>query len=329
MRRRDFITLLGGTVLAWPVTARAQQGDRRRRIGVLLGLSGGDPEWQRRIVAFTQSLRELGWTEERNVAFEMRYAEGRLDRLPALAVDLVQANVDAIVTQGTEGVQAARNATSSIPIVMTSIGDAVGAGFIASLARPGGNVTGLTLFATEQSAKRLGLLKEVLPRLTRMAVLWNVNNASQRLQVKETEAAAAILKVQLQSLGVRDLGDIEPSFHAAVQARAEAIMTMEDPLIQYSRARIVAFALQHGLPLMGEFRPITDAGALMNYGPNQVEMWRRAASYIDKIFKGATPADLPVARPTKFEFVINLKTAKALSLELPPTLLALADEVIE
>ena len=176
------------------------------RIGVLLGVSAGDPEWQRRIAAFIRGLRELGWTEGRNVAFEMRYAEGVLDRLPALAMDLVQANVDAIVTQGTEPVQAARNATSSIPVVMASMGDAIGSGVVASLARPGGNVTGLTIFATEQSAKRLGLFKEVLPSLTRVAVLWNTNNASQRLQVKETEDAAAVLKIQLQSLVSSRLG---------------------------------------------------------------------------------------------------------------------------
>jgi putative ABC transport system substrate-binding protein len=209
MKRREFIKLLGGATAAWPLGARAQQAPRPRKIGVLLGVSRSDTEWLRRVAAFTQGLQQLGWTEGRNVAFETRYAEGKLDRLPALVAQLVRANVDVVVTQGSEPVRAARQATDAIPIVMASIGDAVGAGFVASLARPGGNVTGLTLVATEQSAKRL---REILPRLARVAALWNPNNASHPLQVAEVERAAPVLGIRLQSLPVADAGEIEKAF---------------------------------------------------------------------------------------------------------------------
>jgi putative ABC transport system substrate-binding protein len=332
LKRREFITLLGGAATAsmlWPPSLSAQQTARPRRIGVLLGVSPRDAEWLRRVASFTQALHQLGWIEDRNVAFEIRYAEGKLDRLPALVAELIQANVDIVVTQGSEPVQAARKATDTIPIVMASVGDAVGAGFVASLARPGGNVTGLTLVASEQSAKRLELLKEILPRLARVAVLWNSNNASHPLQLKEMEGAAPVLGIQLQSLPVADAIDLEKALQSAAEASAEALITMDDLLIISHRARIVDLATRQRLPVMGEFKPFATAGALMSYAPDQIDMWRRAAGYVDKIFKGSKPADLPVEQPIKFELIVNLKSAKALGLRIPESFLVRADEVIE
>src|SRR5712691_8432900 len=325
MRRRQFLAAAGGAAV-WPVAGRTQS-HRMRRIGVLIGISSGDAELQRRIARLRQRLRDLGWTDA-DVALEVWSAEGKLDRLPTLAAELVQAKVDAIVTGGTEPVQAARRATGTIPIVMASIGDAVGTGIVPSLARPGGNVTGLTLVATEQSTKRLELIKEISPGLARLAVLWNGNNASHRLQLKEMETATPVLGLALQSIPVRDAGELDAGFQAAVQASAQAVVTMDDQLINFLRARIVELAMRHKLPVMGEFRPMTAAGGLMNYGPNQTDMWRRAAAYVDKIFKGAKPADLPIEQPTKFELVINLKAAKALRLTIPSSVLLRADEVI-
>jgi putative tryptophan/tyrosine transport system substrate-binding protein len=326
--RRQLITLLGGAAAAWPVAARAQQAERIRGIAVLLLVSSSDAEFQRRVAVLRQALGELGWTEK-NTTFEFRFAEGKLDQLPALAAELVQANVDVIVTQGTDSTLALLKATSTIPIVMASIGDAVGIGIVPNLARPGGNVTGLTLVATEQSTKRLELIKEISPGLARLAVLWSGNNASHRLQLKEMETAIPVLGLRLQSVPVRDAGELDAGFQAAVQAGIQAVVTMDDPLINFLRVRIVDLATRRKLPVMGEFRPMTAAGGLMNYGPNQTDMWRRSAVYIDKILKGAKPADLPIERPTKFDLVINLKTAKALGLDVPPMLLARADEVIE
>jgi putative ABC transport system substrate-binding protein len=328
VNRRQFIALLGGAA-AWPLAARAQQPERIRRVGVLMPIARGDLEAQKRLAALVEALEKLGWLDGKTIAFERRYADGNPERLPALAAELVQANVDVIVTHAAQPIEAVRKATSTLPIVMATVGDALGAGYVASLARPGGNVTGLTIFATEQSAKRLQLIKEFSPTLARAAVLWNGNASGHRLQMKEMEVAAPGLGIVLQSLPVRSASELDASLHAAGQAQIEAVVTMDDPLIQSQRARIVAFAMGRRLPVMAEFRPITEAGGLMSYGPNQVDMWRRAAAYVDKILKGAKPADLPVQQPTVFELVINLKTANALGLEVPPTLLARADEVIE
>jgi ABC-type uncharacterized transport system substrate-binding protein len=329
MRRRELITFLGGVAVAWPLSVWAQQPDRVRRIGVLMGLAPSDPEYQRRIGELKQGLANLGWVEGRNIFFEFRYPEGKPDSLATLAAELVGANVDVIVTSGTEPTQAARNATNTIPIVMAQIGDAVGAGLVVSLARPGGNVTGLTLVATEQSTKRLELIKEVLPDVVRAAVIWNGSNASHRLQLMEMEPAAPMLGLQLQSLPARSAGEIETSIAAAAHGRAELIITMDDLLILFNRPRIVELAMRQKIPVVGEFRALADAGALLSYAPYTPAMWRRAANYIDKIFKGAKPADLPVEQPIKFELVVNLKTAKALGLKIPGSFLLRADEVIE
>ena len=271
----------------------------------------------------------MGWIVGQTIAFEVRHSNGKPERLPSLAKELVQANVDLIITQAAEAVDAARKATNTIPIVMAAHGDAVGAGIVVSLARPGGNITGQTLVATEQSAKRLELLKQIYPKLVRVAALWNGNAAGHRLQLKGMETAAPVLGFVLQSIPTRNVNEIDAGLRAAMEGRAQAIVTMDDPFIQSNRARIVEFAMRQRLPVIAEFRPFTEAGALMSYGPNQIDLWRSAAFYVDKIFKGAKPADLPVAQPTKFELVINLKTAKALGLDVPPALLTSADEVIE
>ena len=328
MRRREFISLICG-VAAGPFAARAQQPLRMRKIGILGPLRESDAETGRRLAAFSQRLRELGWAEGHNIKFEKRFSDGNPRRLPALATELVKAGVDVIVTNASEPVEALRGATSTIPIVMASVGDAVGAGYVSSLAHPGGNITGLTLVATDQSAKRLQLIKELSPAIARVAVLSNADAAGHRLQLKEMKSAAAKLGFTLQSLAVHNVSDVEAALHTAAEANTQAIVTMDDPLIQSQRQQIAEFGLRQRVPVMGEFRPTTDAGAVMSYGPNQIDMWRRAAVFVDKILKGANPADLPVERPTKFELVINLKSAKAIGLPVPATLLVAADEIIE
>ena len=328
MKRREFVSLLGGAAVAWPLATRARQHELRR-IGVLLPYIESEPQALARVAAFRASLQERGWVDQRNVAFEFRYAEGQVNRLPALAADLVRMNVDVILTAGTESTDAARKVTTIIPIVMAAIGDPIAAGFVASLARPGGNVTGASLLATELSAKRLELLKETLPVLTRLAVLWGPNNASTVQKFKQIEAAAAVLGVQLQSLQLRTPSDIEKSFEVAAQFGAEAVMTTEDAIQITYRARVVDLATRQRIPVASEFGEFAHAGALMSFGPNILDSFRHAAGYVDKVLKGAKPVELPVEQPTRFELVINLKTAKALGLTVPSTLLNRADEVIE
>jgi putative tryptophan/tyrosine transport system substrate-binding protein len=327
--RRQFISALGSAAATWPLAARTQQSEPVKRIGILQGLAASDAEWPHRFDAFKAHLKELGWIEGRNVAFEFRFADAKPELLPALAAELVQTNVDVIVTNAAQPVEAARKATSTVPIVMASVGDALGAGYVVSLARPGGNITGLTLVSTDQSAKRLQLIKQISPSIVRIAVLWNGNASGHRLQIKEMEQAVPAMGIVLQSLPISNANELDAALRAAAQENAQAIVTMDDPLVQSQRVRIVEFAIGQGIPVMGEFRPVTEAGGLMSYGPNQVDMWRRAADYVDKIFKGAKPADLPVEQPTKFELVINRKTAKALGISVPQTLLVGADEVIE
>jgi putative tryptophan/tyrosine transport system substrate-binding protein len=299
-----------------------------RRIGVLLGVSTSDQEYRQRIDALKQALRDLGWSDT-NTSFELRFAEGKLDRLPALAAELVNLRVDVIVTAGTEVAQAPHKATATIPIVMAVIGDAVGVGLASSLARPGSNVTGLTLVATNQVTKRLELIREILPNLRRAAVFSNPYNASHVLELKNLQLAASKLGLQLQSVPISDSLELDAAFDAALRADAQAIVTLEDALILFLRQRIIEFAMRHKLPVVGEFSTMATAGALMSYSPNQIDMWRSAARYVDKILKGANPADLPIEEPTKFEFVINLKTAKALGLTISNQMQLLADQVIE
>ena len=328
MRRRKFLSLVGSAA-AWPMVAQAQPQERLRRIGLLMTSTENDPLNQARIALFLAGLKERGWTENQNFKLELKYAGSNLDDLPMLAADLVRSRVDLIVTGGTEPIQVASKATTIIPIVMTTIGDPVAAGVVESLARPGGNVTGLSLQATELSAKRVELLKEVLPAVTRVAVLWNPNNASLVLKLKEIEAAAKSLKIEVRSLPIREADDIEKMLQPAELDRAATIMTTEDAVQVVHRVRIVGLATQWGIPVASEFSIMARAGSLMSYGPSLLDQWARATYYADKILKGAKPADLPVQQPTRFEFLINLRSAKALSIDVPPMMLARADEVIE
>jgi putative tryptophan/tyrosine transport system substrate-binding protein len=328
MHRRDFLTLVGGAS-TWPLAVQAQQPGHLRSVGILVGTSESDPEAQRRISAFISSLQEIGWSEGKNVKFEKRFAQGQPERLPPLAAELVAAKVDVIVTEAAQPSDAAHKATTTIPIVMSYIGDALAAGYVASLAHPGGNVTGQTLVATDQAAKRLELISKFLPGVNRIAVFSNLNASGHKMQRKEMTAAAPTLGIELQLFSMVASGEIDENLRTAIQNKAQAIITMEDPMVESARRRIVAFATENRIPVMGEFKPMTEAGGLMNYGPNQVRMWQRSAAFVDKIFKGADPANLPIEQPVKFELVINLKTAKALGLDVPPTLLALADDVIE
>ena len=329
MERRRFIEVIAGSLLAAPLAAEAQQPDRVRRIGLLLPYIESDSQAQARVTAFRAALQERGWVDGRNAGFEFRYAEGQPDRLPALATDLVQKKVDVILTAGTESTDAARKATKNIPIVMAAVGDPIAAGFIINLARPAGNVTGASLLATELTAKRLQLLKEVLPALTRVAVLWSAANASVVQKVKQIQTAAPLFGVQLHLFELRAPSDIEKGFESAAKFGAQAVMTTEDALQITYRARVVELGKRHRIPVASEFGEFAHAGALMSYGPSILDQFRSAAGYIDKIFKGAKPGDLPVEQATRFELVINLKTAKALGLTIPPSLLGRADEVIQ
>ena len=295
-----------------------------------MAASASDSAYARLIEAFRQGLRDLGYVEGRNIVIEYRYADEKYERLPALAAELVRLKVDVIVSHGTPGPLAAKQATSAIPIVMTSAGDPVASGLVSSLARPGGNVTGLSLMVPELGGKRVQLLKEILPGLSRVAVLWNAANPYASLVVREMEIAATTLGVQLQSLVVRGPDDFEGALAAATTGRAGALTAVEDPLTITKRTQIVDFAAKSRLPAIYGVKEFVDAGGLMSYGAHLADLYRRAAAtYVDKILKGAKPADLPVQQPTKFEFVINLKTAKALGLTIPQSVLLRADEVIQ
>src|SRR6516165_2554457 len=325
MKRREFITLLGGSV-AWPLAARAQQPGKTHTIGLLSPASSSPSVLP---ALFDAPLAELGWIEGKNLVVERRYAENRPERLPELAAELVRLNVEVIVAAGTLGPLAAKQATSTIPIVMTASGDPLGSGLVASLARPGGNVTGMSLMAPDLGGKRLELLKELLPQLARVAVLWNAANPYPAIVFKETQAAGRTLGIEVQSLEVRGPDDFDGAFEAARKQRPDALITVEDPLTFTYQKRIADFATADQLPSLHGLRKDVIAGGLMSYGANLADLFRRAAGYVDKILKGAKPADLPVQQPTTFELVINLKTARALGLAIPPTLLARADEVIE
>ena len=329
MRLRVNGLILALAILLVPLAAEARQPGKVHRIGFLGTASASDFAYARLIESFRQGLRDLGYEEGKNIVIEYRWAEGRAERLPDLAAELVRLKVDVIVSHGTPGPLAAKHATSTIPIVMTSAGDPVGSGLVASLARPGGNVTGLNLLAPELGGKRLQLLKEVVPGVSRVAVLWNAANPYPVLVWRETEVSAPTLGVQLQSLEVRGPYDFESAFGAAIRGRAGALLTVEDPLTVIHRTQIVDFAAKSRLPAMYGIREFVDVGGLMSYGANIADLYRRAATYVDKILKGAKPSDLPVEQPTKFEFVINLKTAKALGLTMPQSLLIRADQVIQ
>ena len=327
MANRAIVVLLVGLALTSVHIAQAQQPKKVPRIGFLGGASASF--YAARTNAFRQGLHELGYTEGKNIDIEYRYAEGKFDRLPDLAAELVGLKVDVIVAAPTPSVLAAKKASATTPIVFASVVDPVASGLVASLARPGGNLTGLTVLGPELSGKRLELLKEVLPNVTRMAALWNSANPAQELVWKEMQAAAQKLHLQLQSLEVRSANDFDIAFKAALRERAQALIPSGEPLINTQLKRIVEFAAKNRLPAMYAGPEAVDAGGLMSYAPNYTDHYRRAAVYVDKILKGAKPADLPVEQPTKFEFAINLKTAKQIGLTIPPNVLLRADKVIK
>ena len=323
LKRRDFITLLGGAAATWPLAALGHQPAKLPRF-----LSSGTPathgHWA---VAFVQRLRELGWVEGRTVAIEYRWAEGRNERYAEIAAEFVRLKVDVIVTVGAAAA-AAKQATSVIPIVFWASIDPVGGNLVASLARPGGNITGLSVQSTDLASKRVEILREVVSDLRRLAILTNVGNSYAVLETGAAQAAAHMLDLDVVALEIRRAEDIAPAFEA-LKGRAEALYVVNDPLINTSRIRINTFALVARLPTMHGLREPVEAGGLMSYGPNLSDLYRRAAEFVDKILRGANPGDIPVEQPTKFDLVINLTTAKALGLDVPPTLLARADEVIE
>jgi ABC-type uncharacterized transport system substrate-binding protein len=321
MRRREFIALLGGATAAWPFLARAQQLAKIPRIGII----DDSPIWN----AFRQGLRDLGYLEGQNIAFEYRYAGGLPDRLAWVAAELVRRPVNLIATFGTPPTLAAKQATTTIPIVMIGIGDPVGAGLVSSLGRPGGNITGNTMLGPDVAGKRLQLLEEVIPSLSRVAFLWNPDNASHPAQLAELQAAAQTLGIKLLPFAVRSSAEFDNTFAAMVSERANAFLMTADPFHQLSIGRIIDFLANNRLPGMFLTREIVVAGGLLSYGASLPALFRRGALYVHKILQGTRPADLPIEPPTKFELVVNLKTAKTIGLTIPESFLQRADEVIE
>jgi putative ABC transport system substrate-binding protein len=319
--------LVAVVLLAVGVIAEAQQPKKVPRIGYLGGVLPSANA--ARIEAFQQGLRELGYIEGKNIVIEWRHTEGKLDRLPALAAELVRLKVDIIITGGPPATRAAKEATSTIPIVMTFDPDPVGSGFVASLARPGGNITGLATLAPEISGKQLELLKEIVPKLSRVAVFGNSIQPGNPQALKEIELAAQAFKVQLQYLDVLDPKDIETAFRAADKGRADAVLALGSPVLASQRTQFADLAVKSRLPSIYVRREFVDAGGLMSYGADLTDSYRRAATYVDKILKGRKPADLPVEQPIKFELIINLKAAKQIGLTIPPNVLSRADRVIK
>jgi putative tryptophan/tyrosine transport system substrate-binding protein len=326
LRRRQFLTLLGGAAVLWPRAASAQQTGKLPIVGYMGATTpSAQSQWT---AAFIQRLRELGWIEGRTIAVEYRWTEGRTERAAEIAAEFVQRKVDVIVTSGTGMVLAAKQATSVIPIVFASTGDPVGTGLVTSLARPGGNVTGLSNQVPDLVGKRLELLREVVPSLGRMALMANVGNPVVILEIDQIQASARTIALEVIPLEIRRGEDIVPAFEA-FKDRAEALYVVIDPLTNTHRGRINTLALAERLPTMHAIREGVEAGGLMSYGPNVPDLFRRAGDYVDKILRGAKPGEIPIEQPTKFDLVINLTTAKALGLTIPESLLTRADEVIE
>ena len=328
MRRRQFITLLGGAVV-WPLAARAQQPDRVRRIGVLMPLAEDDPVGQARVAAFLQGLRGSGWINRGNVQIDYRWSTGDDERIRRDSAELVALAPDVVLATGSATVGALLRLTRAIPIVFPIVVDPVGAGFVESLARPGGNATGFILFEYGLSGKWIELLKEIAPRVTRAAILRDTTIAAGSGQLGAIQSVAPSLGVELNPLGVRDGGEIERAIVSFARAPNSGLIVTGSPLALIRRDLIVALAAQHKLPAVYYDRLFISAGGLISYGPDVLDQYRRAAGYVDRILRGEKPADLPVQAPTKYELAINLRTAKALGLDVPATLLARADEVIE
>jgi len=330
VHRRAFLSTVAGSLLAAPVNAlTAQPREKVPRVGYLTAGSRSDQGRQRRFEAFRQGLRELGYVEGQNIAIESRWAEGKDDQYPVLAADLVRLKVDVIVAVGGAATKAAQQATTTIPIVMSLVNDPLGSGLVPSLARPGGNVTGISLMSPELVGKQLGVLKEMVPKVSRVALLRNPANPASGPQLREAEAAARTLGVRLQTLEARNPQEIDSAFAAMTRERAGALVVLTDSIFTNQRRQIAELAAERRLPAVYGNTEHAEAGGLVAYGANFLDLERRAATYVDKILKGAKPADLPVEQSTKFELVINLKTAKTLGLSIPASLLSRADEVIQ
>jgi putative ABC transport system substrate-binding protein len=320
------MALIGGAVV-WPLVADAQQpADEVHRIGLLGAVTAAS--YASQLEALRQGLRELGYVEGQNVVIEYRWAEGKYDRLPELAAELVRLKVNLIVTHGTPGSRAAKEATTTIPIVMAPSGDAVASGLVQSIARPGGNITGLTTFFPELNAKRLELVKEAVPLISRVGILLNADNPAKEPVLRAMEVTARSLKLELHQFEVRGPNDFVSAFSAMAERRVEAVEVIDDAMLIANAPRIADIAKKTSLPAIG-FKEFVEGGGLMAYAVNYPVIWRRAATFVDKILKGANPADLPVEQATKFELIVNLKTARALGIDIPPSILLRADEVIE
>jgi len=329
VNRRRFITLLGGAAFAWPPAARAQQPERMRRIGVLMAQAADDPEYQNRVAAFLQGLEQLGWTDGRNVRIDYRWGAGDAGRIRRYAGELVALAPDVILATGTSTVAPLQQATHTVPIVFVNVVDPVGAGFVASLAQPGGNATGFTLFEYTTSGKWLELLKEIAPGVTRAAVIRDATQGSGTSQFAVIQAVAPSFGVEVRPVDARDAGEIERGITAFARGSNGGLIVLASALAIIHRQLIITVAARHRLPAVYAYRFFVTGGGLISYGPDSIDPYRRAAGYVDRILKGEKPADLPVQAPTKYELVINLKTAKTLGLDVPPTLLARANEVIE
>jgi putative ABC transport system substrate-binding protein len=329
MQRRKFITLLGGAAATWPLAARAQQPERMRRIGVLLPAIADDPEFQARVGAFLQGLQQSGWTIGRNMRIDTRWGAGDADRIRKYAAELVALAPDVILAHGASTVAQLLQATRSVPIVFPIVGDPVGAGFVDSLARPGGNITGFMSNEFSMGGKWLELLKEIAPGVTRVAILRDSTQGSGTNQFAAMQAVAPSLRVEVSPVNTRNAGEIERAVAAFARAPNGGLIVATGGIAAVQRNLIITLAARHRLPAVYFERSFAAAGGLVSYGPDFIDQYRSAAGYVDRILKGAKPADLPVQAPTKYELTINLKTAKALGLTIPPALLARADEVIE
>jgi putative tryptophan/tyrosine transport system substrate-binding protein len=327
MKRREFITLLGGAA-AWPLAARAQQGERMRRIGVLMSLTEDDPQAKARLVAFRQELARRGWSEDRNIHIDYRFAPTRA-QAQLLAKELVAMNADVVVAQATPGATALQRATRTVPVVFLDVADPIGLGLVASLARPGGNLTGLATFEASVPGKWFAMLKEIWPRLVRAAFVANPKTTQYEYYLRASVAAASSLGIELMPNPFESAADIEHAIESFARVPDGGLVVVPDPSTTFHRDRIIALAARHRLPAVYHARFFVAAGGLMSYGIDRIDAFRQATSYVDRILRGTSPADLPVQLPSKYEMVVNLKTAKALGLSVPPGLLVAADEVIE
>jgi len=326
MRRRDFVTFLGGAAASWPLVARAQQPAKLPTIGFL---GSGTPSTQsNRVAAFAQQLHDLGWVEGRNLVIEYRWAEARRGRADEIAAEFARLNVDVIVTSGAVNIIAAKQAAPATPIVFAVTADPVAAGLVASLARPGGNITGLSSQGTDYAGKQIDLLRELVPTLRRLGVIANTGSPGATAEMRAFEETARKLNFEVSIFEIRKVDDIAPAF-AALTGRVDALDVVPDPLTLSYRLQLISLALAARLPTIYGTREYPEVGGLISFGPNLEDLYRRAAAFVDKILRGTKPADIPVEQPTKFDLIINLKTAKAIGIEMPPTLLARADEVIE